>query len=135
MAEIYQFREGHAYLWTGAANASGAAVAWVNDGTLAMRREYQNEPMADGTYRFHFTGQAVTYNLTLGWVDTSRLKTLWDAATGTPVHVKLMHDNVVNGSAGYILYSGRMLGLSVADSQGTVTNQTIDGQGNLWSAF
>lgn len=129
-AEAYSFPEGSLHIWTGSATAS-AQVAYCENVNLALVRGWDNRPTLSG-YTDHLTGQRA--DLTIGTMFTynATLAKMFDSATA--MHVKVLHNNV-NGSAGWVLYSGRMDVFAPNEAQGTVMRYTMSMHFNRWSAF
>lgn len=132
MAEIYAWPEGALYIWSGAANASGTPAAYVNNATLAVQWQWSNDPRLDGSYRDHLQGKRGNLNATLAYTIGMGLVELAHA-TAT-VHFKLQHDGV-DGSAGFIGYSGRIDSLNLNGSEGGTYGLSIAAHVNEWSAY
>jgi hypothetical protein len=132
MAEVYAWPEGALYIWSGAATASGNPVAYANNATLTTQWQWSNDPRLDGTYRNHLQGQRGNLNAALSYTIGVAAVTLAQA-TAT-VHIKLQH-NGVNGSAGFIAYSGRIDSLNLNGAEGGVYGLSLAAHFNQWSAY
>lgn len=132
MSEVFAWPEGALYIWSGSANASGASVAYVNNASIAMQYQWGNEALLDGSYRNHLQGKRGNINVTFAYTMNDAIVTLAEA-TAT-VHFKLQHDGV-NGSAGFIAYSGKIDSLNVQGSENGTYAVSMAAHCNLWSAY
>lgn len=130
--EAYSWAEGSIAFWTGSANAS-AVVAYAQNSDLALAWGWINRQSLAGTYRDLFTGQRA--DLTVGAVYTSDPTLYRMAASATAVHVRIAHYNPVNGSAGYVLYSGVVDAMRYAGTQDAPYTYQLTFHANAWSAF
>ena len=132
MAEVYAWPEGALYIWSGAANASGAPVAYVNNANLTTQWQWSNDPRLDGSYRDHLQGQRANINAALAYTIGQNAVTLAQA-TAT-VHFKFQH-NGVDGSAGFIAYSGKIDSLNLNGAAAGTYAMTLAAHCNIWSAY
>lgn len=132
MAEVYAWPEGELYIWSGAATASGSPVAYVTNATLTTQWQWSNDPRLDGSYRNHLQGQRANINAALAYTIGTSAVTL--AQNTAVVHVKFQH-NGVNGSAGFIGYSGQIDSLNLQGSEGGTYGLSMAAHCNIWSAY
>lgn len=130
--EAFSWAEGSISLWTGSATAS-AVVAFAQTNDLTLAHGWNNYQTLDGSYHDSFTGQRA--DLSVGAVYTSDLTLARMVASATAVHVRLNHSNAVNGSAGYLLYSGRVDMLRYAGSEAAPYTYQLMYHANRWSAY
>lgn len=130
--EAYSWAEGQIAFWTGSATAS-AVVAYATNSDLALAWGWNNYQTLDGSYHDSFTGQRA--DLSVGAVYTSDATLYRMAKSGTAVHVRLTHYNPVNGTAGFVLYSGRVDALRYAGSEGAPYTYQLTYHSNQWSAY
>lgn len=132
MAEAYSWAEGQIAFWTGSAQAS-AVVAYAQNSDLSLAWGWINRQSLAGTYTDLFSGQRA--DLTVGAVYTSDSTLDRMAASATAMHVRLSHYNPVNGSAGFILYSGRVDAIRYAGTEQAPYTYQVTFHANAWSAF
>lgn len=131
MPEAINWPESTAYLWTGTATAS-ALVSFCENINLTRVRGWDNRVAADGTYRDHLTGQYATLTIAALYTVDYTLEKLFESATA--VHVHLKHNNL-NGSAGFLLYSGRIDQVGIAGQNAQVFKWTMSYHANQWSGY
>ncbi len=131
MPESISFSEGSILFWTGTSTAR--AVAFVENGSLVLTQGWENRRLGSGQYIDLFTGQRadVQINAAITW-DTT-IQRIFQSATA--VHMNVRHSGLLEPSAGYLLYSGRLDSLSVQGSQGQVVRLGIQYHTNIWSAY
>ncbi len=78
------------------------------------------------------TGQRA--DVTIGGMVTQDFTIQKRFESATAVHLKIMQSSV-NGTAGYILYSGRIDGIQWAAGEGGVFQGTLTYHANDWTAF
>ena len=134
MHEPFNFTDGALHIWTGAANASGSAIAYVQGAHFNPTWGWQTDPSLSGTYRDHLTGQHARLIFDSVYTFDSRLAKL--AQSATAVHFKWTHSSI-DGSAGYIAYSGRIDSLTYQPTADGVpyTLYRLEAYANIWSAF
>jgi hypothetical protein len=132
MAEAYSWPEGSIAFWTGSATAS-AVVAYATTNDLTLARGWENRRTLSGNYYDLLTGQRA--DLSVGAVYTSDLTLARMIESATAVHVRLNHTNVVNGSAGFLLYSGRVDALRYAGTDAAPYTYQLTYHANQWSAY
>lgn len=133
MPQAFTWNEGSVYIWTGNASPSTSAViAYAANMRAPFEIGWDNRANASGSYYDHKTGQRC--NLTIGAVHTvdSTIMKIFQSATA--VHMKLLHSNLA-GSAGVLLYSGRIDNLQYAGSERSPYSYTLAAHFNAWSAF
>lgn len=133
MSENYAFSEGSLYIWTGAATASGSVIALVQNVSLQPNIQWQSFQNLTGGYYQHNAGQNVNVNAGISYTDETYLLKLF--ALKTAVHAKIEHSSLVNGTAGYILYSGRLSLFGLDGSQGGVMNRALSYVGHEWTGY
>lgn len=132
-AEAFVWSEGAIALWTGAASpAASAVVAYAQNVQGLLAWGWEEHQSIDGVYAQHLTGQVG--DLTFGAIYTYDATIARIAQSATAVHLKLQH-NGVNGSAGYLLYSGRIASLALAGSEATPYVYTLTYRAHQWSAY
>jgi hypothetical protein len=131
MSEAFIFPEGEIHLWTGTATAS-ALVAYARATEAVFTRGWRSTPIIDGTYCDQQTGQRANVNIQALYTYDSTIMRL--DASATAVHVRLNHSGV-NGSAGYVLWSGYIDSLAFAGSEGNPYVYTLAYHANAWSAY
>jgi hypothetical protein len=133
MAETFAWPEGSCHFWTGTATAS-AVLAYAQQTNVMLVRGWYNTQTLDGTYHDKLTGQRA--NVTIGalWTpDQSALVRLYESATA--VHVHFRHALSGGGSAGHVLYSGRIDNLQLAGQDGGLYQMMMMYHANSWSAY
>jgi hypothetical protein len=132
MAEAYSWPEGSIAFWTGSATAS-AVVGYAQNSDLALARGWENRRTLSGNYYDLATGQRVDLNVGAVYTSDATLARMFDSATA--VHVRVTHYNPVNGTAGFLLYSGRIDALRFAGTEGTPYTYQLTYHANQWSAY
>lgn len=132
MPEAFSFIEGQLYISTGVAFVTSARIAYAEMSNLALQWGWDNRPAASGNYGDHQTGQRA--NFSFAAVYTYDKTAILIAEAETAIHMKL-HQNTINGSAGYYLYSGRIDSLTYAGQSNGVYKYTMNGHCNSWSAY
>lgn len=132
MAEAYSWAEGQIAFWTGSATAS-AVVAYAQNSDLALARGWINRQSLAGSYADLLSGQRA--DLTVGAVYTSDPTLVRMVESATAIHVRVNHTNAVNGSAGFLLYSGRVDMLRFAGTQDAPYTYQLTYHANQWSAY
>lgn len=133
MAEVFAWGEGQIYLWTGTATAS-ARIGYAQNVQAPLVRGWANDPSLAGSYRDHLTG--LRADVLLGALYTPDATIQKIEASATAVHLKLLHalpDNM--GSAGTILWSGRIDSLTYVGNENNLFQYTLAYHANRWSAF
>ena len=131
MPEAYAWPEGSVSIYTGA-GATSAVVAYAQNSNLALTRGWMNQVTLGGAYSDHLTGQRADVSLGAVYTFDKTLQKLHESATA--VHMKLMHSSI-NGSAGFILYSGRIDSFQYAGTEENPYTYTLAAHFNAWSAF
>lgn len=130
-SEAYSWNEGQIYAWTGSATAS-AVIAFARDMQLSMQWGIDNVSTISGTYHDRVTGQRA--DLSIGALFTFNATIGRMVQSATAMHMKLLHSSI-NGSAGFVLWSGRVDALSLVGSDDNVLQYTVQHHANRWSAF
>lgn len=120
------------HLYTGTTGSSGTPIAYVQNVNLSLVIGWQPEPSVSGVYRDHNTGQQANLNAGICYTFDKTMQKIFQSATA--VHGKFIHSSV-NGTAGYVLMSGRMDSLSYQGSQGGAMMYSLAAHFNVWSAF
>lgn len=132
-SEAYSWPEGSVSFWSGnAAPIASALLAYAENLNFSPARGYDNRAAAGGLYRDHITGRYATLNIGAMYTKDNTIVKMFESETA--IHCKLMHSSV-NGTAGWILYSGRIDSLPLAGSEGQVFKYTVNYHANAWSAF
>jgi hypothetical protein len=133
MPEAFVWPEASISLWTGAAvPVTSALVAYAQNINANFARGWDNHVTLGGVYYDHKTGQIAQINI--GAVYTYGMGLLRMIESATALHMKLYHSSV-NGSAGVVLYSGRVDSNGIAGSDSQVFSVSIAYHSNVWSAF
>ena len=130
-AEVYAWPEGEIWLWTGAAAAS-AAPQFAQSLNFSLAHQWDNRKPASGNYFDVKMGQRA--EVTIGGLVSQHFTVPKIFESGTAVHMKLMQSSV-NGTAGYILYSGRIDSLQQEASEGGIFRSNLTYHANDWTAF
>jgi len=131
MSEAYAWPEGEIWLWTGAAAAS-AEPSLAQNLDFTLTRAAQNRKAASGNYFNVQTG--LIANVRIGGMVSHNFTEQKIFESATAVHMKLMQSSV-NGTAGYILYSGWIDSLQQAAGEGELFLSTLTYHANDWTAF
>lgn len=131
MPEVYSWREGQVYIYTGN-GATSAVVAFAQETRIGTTRGWVNQAHLDRTYSDHLTGQRAdvsigalyTFDNTIQKIDTS----------ATAIHMKFWHSSV-NGTAGMFLYSGRIDNMEFIGTEASPYLWRLQAHFNLWSAY
>lgn len=132
MAEAFSWPEGQIAFWTGTATAS-AVVAYAQNNTLTLNYGWLNQQMLDGSYQDFTTGRRA--DLSVGALFTFDQTVMKIAQSATAVHARLLHHNAAEGSAGYLLYSGRLDSVALNGSEQAPYTYQLSFHANSWSAF
>lgn len=132
MPEGYGWPEGSLHVYTGVTGSSGTPVAYVQNVGLTLMRGWQPEPSISGVYRDHLTGLSCQLNAGIVYTFDKVLQKIFES--GTAVHAKLTHSSV-NGTAGYVMMSGRIDSLTYQGTQAGVMQYSLAAHFNIWSAF
>jgi hypothetical protein len=132
MAEAYTWPEGSVSLWTGSATAS-AVVAYAQNTDLMLARGWENRRTLSGNYYDIPVGYRADINIGAVFTSDGTLQRMFDSATA--VHMKFQHTNAPNGSAGLMLYSGRIDALAYRGSENAPYTYTLTYHANQWSAY
>jgi len=103
--EVFSFREGSAYFWTGNATNS-ALLRYVRNINVTLSSGYHEYRPPYGAYTYVPTGFEGRVDIDQGYMQKDLVKFFRNAAAGT-VHAKIIH--VIpgaGGSAGFVLWSG-----------------------------
>lgn len=131
--EAFTWNEGQIALWTGdAAPSTSAVLAFAQNMQGLFSYGWLEHESIDGVYARHLTGQSL--DLTIGAIYTYDATIVRMVQSATAVHVKLQHNNV-NGSAGFICYSGHIGGLTLAGDPQNPNVYTLTYRANLWSSY
>lgn len=130
-SEAYSWIEGQVYIYTGNL-ATSAVVAYATQCNLNLSRGTVNSETLAGTYYDYSTGKRADFTFGAVMCFDGTLRRLFDSATA--VHLKFMHSSVA-GTAGYMLYSGRIDTLSFAGTERNPYTFTMAGHANIWSGF
>lgn len=132
MTQAFTFRNGQLHIWTGSHTASGSALGYVEGVNLALNWGWQNDPSLSGTYRDHASGLRADLGFSKVHIFDPRLHILANLATA--VHAKLTQSHIL-GSAGIVLYSGRIDQLAFRETPGQADTLSLASHFNIWSAF
>jgi hypothetical protein len=132
MAEVVSWMESQVYISTGSATAS-AVVAFAQNTQVNLARGWQNDANAAGTYRDHLTGQRADVTIGVMYTYDGTIQRIEGSATA--IHMKLLNTAVGQGSAGVLLWSGRIDTLSIVGSEANPYQYTLACHFNSWSAF
>lgn len=132
MAEAYAWPEGQIAFWTGTATAS-AVIAYAQNSDLSLAYGWENRRTLSGSYYDLATGQRA--DLSVGAVYTSDATLYRMVASATAVHERIVQYNVVNGSAGFVLYSGRVDAMRFAGTEAAPYTYQLTYHANAWSAI
>lgn len=129
--EAYSWMEGQLWVFTGNL-ATSAVVAYATQNNLNLTWGNVNNQTLAGTYYDYNTGKRA--DLTVGAVMCfdSTLNRIADSATA--VHMKFINSSVA-GTAGYMLYSGRIDSLQFAGTERSPYTYTLAAHFNVWSGF
>ena len=131
MPEAFAWPEGSIWVFTGNMAAS-AVVAFAKNTNATPAWGWNNRPAAGGTYYDHLTGQRL--DVTIQAVYTYNSKIAQIAESATAVHMKFLHSGV-NGTAGMLMYTGRIDKCAYVGSEAQPFTYTINAHFNVWSAF
>lgn len=132
MSEIFAAPECTLHLWTGSHTASGGAMVYAENVSVSLTMEYDTTPSLSGTYRDHAIGKRAEISIGRAY-NLSAIYDKW-LTSATAVHFKATM-NHYGGSAGVILYSGRLDNVTLAGSMNGVMSQQIQGHANIWTGF
>lgn len=131
LTEAYAWPEGNIALFTGNLAAS-AVVGYCKNVNAAMVRGWVNRQAMNGSYYDVFTGQRA--DISFGAVYSYGAAELKMLESATAIHMKF-YQSSVNGSAGYMFYSGRFDNLTINGADNGIFEWTISYHANAWSAF
>lgn len=135
MAEVFQWAEGSAYIWTGNSTTS-ALLSYCRNISNTRTRAYQHyRPPHASTYTDYALSSAASLSVSQAYSQLNAIK-LFEGAVGGDVHMHLKHvvTNVGN-SGGVFLYSGNFqnVGLAAQEDALLITNLSMTFQ--TWSAY
>ncbi len=130
-SEAFSWIEGQLWVFTGNL-ATSAVVAYATQNNLNFTYGMVNNQTLGGTYYDYQTGQRV--DLTVGAVMCfdGTLRRIADSATA--VHMKFINSSVA-GTAGYMMWSGRIDTLSIAGTEKAPYTYTLAAHFNRWSGI
>lgn len=133
MSEAFSHREGALYLWTGVATASGSPIAFVNNVNLSFQYTWQNQ-LSIGTGRYEWVNdRRVDVMFGTLWAKGDTIQQIADA-TGSVVHMKVEASGV-NGSGGWIVYSGQIDSVQVMSQRAGVDSMNVMAHGFAWTGY
>lgn len=132
MAEAYSWTEGTVHLWTGT-TTPGTLVAYAENVNVRIARGWENIRMLGGNYVDRLTGLRVDVSVGLFYTNSSTLTRWFESATA--IHAKFNHSAYPNGSAGFLLYSGRLDSIELVGSDSQIFKYTMAYHANAWSAY
>lgn len=133
MGEAFSHNEGALYLWTGSAAASGSPVGFVQNANVSLQYSWQNQ-LSIGTARYEWLNDRRA-DVMFGalWTNNSTVHEIAQA-TGNVVHMKLEASGV-NGSGGWIVYSGQIDSVQVLSQRGGVDSLNVMAHGFEWTGY
>lgn len=129
--EAFAWPEGQCYFWTATATAS-AVPAYIQNTRLNFTKGFTNRVQGDGSYWDHLTGQRADVSIGALYVTNDTLARWF--TSGTALHARFNHSSV-NGSAGFIFYSGRIDQISYDGTEASPYRYTVWLHFNAWSAY
>lgn len=130
-AEQYAWPEGSLLVWTG--SAAPYTASYVSKIGIRGVRGWANfGPTFGGQYADVLTGQRVDVTIDAAYTYDTTLQRIFESATA--VHMHVWH-NSVNGSAGMLMWSGRVTEWGVAGQEGGLYAITLAYYANTWSAY
>lgn len=130
-SEAFVWPEGQLWIYTGNL-ATSAVVAFAQNSRLNLAWGFQNRQTMASTYYDVITGQRADMNIGAILCFDSTIQRIADAKTA--VHMKFINSSV-NGSAGYMLYSGRIDSLAYDGTEAAPFKYTLAYHANVWSGF
>ncbi len=131
--EAFAWPEGQIVFFTGAASpVTSAVVAYAQNSNINLQRQWDNRPSISGVYRDHLVGLNARVGVGAVYAFDGTLERIHESATA--VHAKFIHSGV-NGTAGYLFFSGRIDSMSFRGSQGAPYTWALNYHANVWSAF
>jgi len=130
-SEALVWPEGTIHVWTGSATAS-AVAAYASNMSITPVVGFVNRQTMGGVYTNHETGRMVQFQI--GMVASQHWTLFHMFSSGLMVHVHLAHSGV-NGSAGMILYSGRIDSMPFVGQEEQTFQWTMAGHANVWSSY
>lgn len=131
MPEAYSWREGQLHIWTGSATAS-AVVMYATDTQLNVVWGWANRVRADGSYSDHQTGQMATLSVGAAFTYNDVIEKM--ALSATAIHAHFF-ERSFEGSAGRVLYSGRIDSFSYIGADGAPYTYRLAAHFNVWSSY
>lgn len=129
--EAFVWPEGQVSLYTGNL-ATSAVIAFAQNTRMGFAKGFVNAETLAGTYYDYKTGQRVDVTIGAVWCFDNTIARLFDS--GTAVHMKIINSGV-NGSAGYMLYSGCIDSLPYDGTENAPFKYTLTYHANVWSGF
>ncbi len=130
-SEAFSWMEGQLWVYTGNL-ATSAVVAFAQQNNLNITWGNVNSETLAGTYYDYETGKRADFTVGAVMCFDGTLRRIADARTA--VHMKFINSSV-NGSAGYMLYSGRIDSLQFAGTEASPYTFTLAAHFNTWSGF
>ena len=132
MPEVYSWPEASISVWT--ANhvpVSSALLAFAENLNVSLNYGWENKQTLT-RYDDYSTGRMASLTVGLLYTKDTYVQQLADLMTA--VHIKCLHSSV-NGTAGVVLYSGRIDTVSLVGNEGQVFRYTLSYHSNRWSGF
>lgn len=129
--EAFSWMEGQLVVYTGNL-ATSAVVAFAQNTHLNIANGFVNNETLGGSYYDYKTGQRADMSIGAVMCFDGTLARMFDSATA--VHMKFINSSV-NGSAGYMLYSGRIDSLAHDGTENAPFKWTMTYHCNQWSGF
>lgn len=130
--EAYGWNEGKLWLWTGSATAS-AEIQLAQNIRVNTFVGWERHQAVNGAVAEHPTGVIANLVVQRLYTYDSYLPRFQDTAAPV-VHAHVYHSGRL-GSAGLILYSGRIDELALEGQEGNILMYTLSYHGNQFSAY
>lgn len=129
---VFAGHEASVWIWTGSHTQSGSIAQYVETFSVNLQTQYANEPAVNGVYYDHLTNRRA--DASMGGMIAYGNRLMQIQKLETAVHMKVMLQDHT-GSAGVLLYSGRIDSLTPNGALGQVWKYGLQYHSNLWSSF
>lgn len=131
MAEVFAWREGQVYVWTGNSTVS-ALTAYAQNINASLVYGWNNRRLVTGTYQDVLTGVRVDVQIGAMYTPDAILQKF--ALLTAETHLHLRHSSL-GGTAGIFLWSGRIDRIDIQGNEGNVYNFTVAYHSNVVSGY
>lgn len=131
MPEVFAWREGQCFVWTGNSTVS-ALTAYAQNINASIAYGWNNRRLVTGTYQDVLTGQRADVQIGAMYTPDATIQKF--AALTALTHMHLRHSSL-GGTAGIFLWSGRIDRIDLQGSEANVYSFTVAYHSNIITAY